>query len=137
MTGFASIPGWADRIVDRMGNSMDGAVVHDWLYAVGEPGKKSYADDVLRYALMEQHVDVVTRNAMYQAVGIGGGAAYGSPTEWSRRFGDPDTGTPVTAPPFKKRATAIVTRLDSCNALERDTTIRWLKRNFRSADWAK
>jgi uncharacterized protein DUF1353 len=136
VTDFASIPPAARGLIDVFGDNAEAAVVHDWLYAVGEPGGHGKADDVLRYALMEQHVGVVTRNAMHWAVSSFGGGAYGRTGEWDRRFGDPEQGVLLEHAPFARRTTAVVGVIEgSCARMDDPAVLTQLYATYRSADW--
>lgn len=109
-TDFASVPYAVSAIIDPMGDNAEAAVVHDYLYAVGEPGQREKADTILLDALAQHHVDPIRRKLMYEAVRAGGAQNYGAPGEW--RFVDPETQKPIKAPPKPK--TGIVARLNSC-----------------------
>jgi hypothetical protein len=108
-TDFASIPPSSRWLIEPFGNHAEAAVVHDWLYAVGEEGKREEADKVFRYAMKEQGVNLVKRNTMFAAVRAGGGNAYGQDKEW--RFKDPATFQLADAP-FEKPAKAAVATID-------------------------
>ncbi len=112
-TDFASIPYWASAVFNPIGDDAEPAVVHDWLYAVGEKGKRDEADAIFLNALETAHVPALQSKMMYEAVRAGGAANYGAPSEW--RFVDPETEKPAKAP--KKPATAVVTTLKSCDDL--------------------
>ena len=135
MTDFASIPRAARSFIDIFGNNAEAAVAHDWLYAVGEAGKRPYADDLFRYALMEQGVNLVTRNLMHAAVNAGGGDAYVRPSEWDARFGDPITGQPLPASPYARRTTAIVAKVASCGSIETIRELTRLRQAYGSSTW--
>lgn len=110
-TDFASIPYATSALFDPMGDNSEAAVLHDYLYAVGEPGQREKADSIFLDTLAAHGVDPLRRKLMYEAVRMGGGAAYGSPAEW--RFVDPETQKPIKAPPKPK--SAIVATLKSCS----------------------
>ena len=138
VTDFASVPPAARVVIDVYGSNIEGAVVHDWLYAVGEPGKREKADQVIRYALMEQDVDLVRRNTVYMAVRGGGGGAYGRAAEWDKRFGDPATGRLLPKAPYRARERAAVATLpEGCNALENPQRLQELRRTYSSATWSR
>jgi uncharacterized protein YceK len=103
-TDFASIPYAVSGIIDPMGDNMEAAVIHDYLYAVGEPGQR----------------DPIRRKLMYETVRMGGAKNYGAPTEW--RFADPETQKPIKAPPKPK--TAIVAHLNRCEDLKGMTFLK-------------
>lgn len=119
-TDFASIPYAASAIIDPMGDNMEGAVIHDYLYAVGEPGQREKADTILLDALEQHHVDPFRRKIIYETVRAGGAKNYGAPTEW--RFVDPETQKPVKAPPKPK--SAIVAHLNRCEDLKGGTFLK-------------
>ena len=119
-TDFASIPYAVSGIIDPMGDNMEAAVIHDYLYAVGEPGQREKADTILLDALEQHHVDPIRRKLMYETVRMGGAKNYGAPTEW--RFADPETQRPIKAPPKPK--TAIVAHLNRCEDLKGMTFLK-------------
>ncbi len=113
-TDFASIPIWASAMINPIGDNAEAAVIHDWLYAVGEPGQREQADSILLYALQQAHAPALQSKLMYEAVRAGGGANYGKPSEW--RFVDPETEKPARAP--KKPKSAVIATLSSCDDLK-------------------
>jgi len=119
-TDFASIPYIAAGFIDPMGDNMEAAVIHDYLYAVGEPGQREKADTILLDALEQHHVDPIRRKLMYETVRLGGAKNYGAPTEW--RFVDPETQKPIKPPPKPK--TAIVAQLKRCEDLRGATFLK-------------
>lgn len=87
LTDFASIPTYVRWVIPPFGRHAIAAVLHDWLYTVGQPGRRPEADHIFRLALAELGVGLVRRNAMYAAVRAGGGDAYDrAPEDWSRSF---------------------------------------------------
>ncbi len=113
-TDFASIPIWVSAVFNPIGEDAEAAVVHDWLYAVGEKGQREQADSIFLYAMQQAHVPPLQSKMMYEAVRAGGAGAYGAPSEW--RFVDPETEKPVRAP--KKPSTAVVATLRQCEDLK-------------------
>jgi len=113
-TDFASVPYAVSALIDPMGDNAEAAVIHDYLYAVGEPGQREKADTIFLDALAQHHVDPIRRKLMYEAVRAGGAQNYGAPGEW--RFVDPETERPVKAPPKPK--SGIVAKLNSCSELK-------------------
>lgn len=117
-TDFASIPALARWVISPFGDHAEGAVIHDWLYAVGHPvesskpdGERDFdkieaarlrADKIFRFAMKEQGVNVAKRNLMYQAVRRGGKSAFGRPNEWLDGFKDPESFDQVNPPPIAK-----------------------------------
>ena len=109
LTDFASIPAAARAIFNPFGDHAEAAVIHDWLYAVGEEGERPHADEVFRFAMKEQGVNIASRRIMHRAVRMGGKAAYGANREWT--FYDPITFEPMV-PPFDKPDVAAVDNID-------------------------
>lgn len=97
VTDFASIPELARSIIEAFGRHAKAAVLHDWLYAVGEPGKKWFADQIFYDAMAELGVDMWRRKIMYQAVHVGGGNGYdNAANDWPTSWADWRTGDPIT-----------------------------------------
>lgn len=118
-TDFASIPPAARWAISPFGNHAEAAVIHDWLYAVGEREKRLEADQIFRYAMKEANVNIVRRNLMYEAVRRGGESAYGAFQEW--RFRDHRTLALLDEPPFARPERAAVEVID-CKDLDRETS---------------
>ena len=108
-TDFLSIPGIAQGYV-KPRDFMEAAVVHDWLYAVGEDGKRKHADDVFRDVLAETGASLIKRNAMHRAVRTGGNDAYGADEEW--RFIDLESMKQLNPAPYVRPETASVATID-------------------------
>ncbi len=78
-TNFASIPWWARWYANPMGDHMEAAVVHDWVYSVGgkpTEERRLMADNIFRDILAESGVNIVKRNILYSAVRTGGSSYY-------------------------------------------------------------
>ena len=117
-TDFASIPRGAHIAVNPFGNHAEAAVIHDWLYAVGETGQRKKADNIFRFAMKEQSVNRIKRNVMHRAVRMAGADAYGREDEW--RFRSPRTLGPLPEPPFERPDSAVVDVID-CKDLSIET----------------
>lgn len=113
-TDFASIPQPARVVINPFGNHAEAAVIHDWLYAVGEAGKRQEADEIFRFAMKEQGVNVVRRNMMFRAVRAGGEAAFGRDDEWNGKFRDTIT-LAVIDPPLDKPSISRVENIGDCS----------------------
>jgi hypothetical protein len=99
VTDFASIPRVGRWLIPPFGRHAIAAVVHDWLYSVGEPGRRGEADDVFREALDELGVDVVRRNVMHRAVSSFGAGGYDrAEATWPTQFMDWRTGAALPPP---------------------------------------
>ena len=110
-TDWASIPSVAE-IVIRSRDFMAAAVIHDWLYAVGEPNKRKHADKVFHDILKETGASFLTRRAMYRGVRIGGNSAYGKGSEW--RLLDLETYKPEINSSIQRPDKASIATID-CN----------------------
>jgi hypothetical protein len=99
ITDFASIPPLARAVFPPFGRHAKAAVLHDWLYLVGEPGKKAFADRIFLDAMRELGVSRWRRRLMHLAVRFGGAGGYCNEAKgWNRAFGDWRTGDRVDAP---------------------------------------
>jgi len=103
VTDFGSIPWLARWRINPLDRHAWAALKHDWRYAIGEPGKRPFADDGFRERLEIDGVFQVRRTAMYRSVQIGGAGGYAKAKTWweTENFADPETGDPV-APPFAR-----------------------------------
>lgn len=107
LTDFASIPDLARGLFSPFGRHGKAAVVHDWLYAIGEPGLRDTADRVFLHAMAELEVDETAREIMYSAVKVGGKQAWRrAARDWPNTFADPVTG--ATTDPLFAREQAFV-----------------------------
>lgn len=117
ITDFASIPMLARGTFPPFGRHAKAAVLHDWLYSVGEPGQKPFADRVFLAAMKDLNVSWWRRTAMYLAVVIGGGAGYRhAARDWATSFGDWRTGERCD-PPRKREEYFGLKAPDKCVAL--------------------
>lgn len=104
VTDFASIPRIGRWLIPPFGRHAIAAVVHDWLYSVGEPGLRGEADDIFRDALDELGVDMARRNVMHAAVrGFGAGGYDRAAATWATQFMDWRSGASL-APPAPREA---------------------------------
>lgn len=100
VTDFASIPSAARGVFPPFGRHAKAAVLHDWLYLIGEPGQRPFADRIFLDAMKDLGVSLPRRTIMYQTVRAAGGGAYAKEVDtWSKAFGDWRTGE-RRAPPF-------------------------------------
>lgn len=118
VTDFASVPWYGQGFVDPQGPTARAAIVHDWLYTIGEPGKRAEADAIFHRAMLKYGVQPFQANVAYKAVQLGGEKGYGLPTDW--RFVDPKRQDLVQPAPFAKPrsgAVRIMPRCQGFNAL--------------------
>ena len=112
VTDFASVPWYGQGFVDPQGPTARAAIVHDWLYTIGEPGKRQEADDIFLRAMLKYGVPPFQANLAYKAVRIGGDKGYGLPTDW--KFTDPKRQDIFQPAPFAKPRTGAVRYLPKC-----------------------
>lgn len=103
ITDFASIPWLVRGLIPAFGRHAKAAVVHDWLYAVGEPDMRARADRVFLHALRELKVAWFKRLILYTAVRLGGGGGYNKERRiWNRTFADWRDGKRLEIAPFER-----------------------------------
>ncbi|WP_419252169.1 DUF1353 domain-containing protein [Caulobacter sp. ErkDOM-YI] len=112
VTDFASVPWYGQGFVDPQGPTARAAIVHDWLYAVGEPGKREEADAIFYRAMLRYGVAPFQANIAYQAVRAGGEKGYGLPGDWW--FIDPKRQELRQPPPFARPRTGAVRIMPRC-----------------------
>ncbi len=114
ITDFASVPWYGQTVVRPDGPAARAAIIHDWLYAIGERDKRKDADDIFLRAMELYGVSTIERNAAYQAVRLGGENGYGLLADYV--FTDPrapklNNNPP---PPFPKPLTGVTRVLPEC-----------------------
>ncbi|MFT3724777.1 MAG: DUF1353 domain-containing protein [Hyphomonadaceae bacterium] len=88
VTDFASIPGFVQWLISPFGKHSEAAVVHDWLYTLGDKKNKKgrrLADLTFKRALKIVGVGFFRRNIMYLAVRAGGASGYGLESDYDFR----------------------------------------------------
>lgn len=105
LTDWASIPRWVQWRIQPFGRHAAAALLHDWLYAVGEPGRREEADALFVARLAADGVNALRRSVMHRAVRLAGQDGYGRAAEWwaSQNFADPLTGA-ACAPPAARES---------------------------------
>ncbi len=102
VTDFASIPAFAQFLIQPFGRHAPAAVIHDFLYAIGTPKARKYADLLFLHAMRDAGVPAFRRRLMYAAVKLGGWRGYGRPKDWA--FVSPDDGRDLEQPPVDRNA---------------------------------
>ncbi|GGL35547.1 DUF1353 domain-containing protein [Caulobacter rhizosphaerae] len=93
VTDFASIPTAVRGVFPPFGRHAKAAVLHDWLYLIGETGQRAFADRIFLDAMADLNVSLARRTVMYRAVRLGGGGAYAKEASaWKTAFADWKTG---------------------------------------------
>lgn len=123
VTDFASIPNAVDWLIDPSGPYATGAIVHDYLFAVGKPGDRdgfNTANQIFADYLKEFDVKFRTRLAINMAVSTNTAfRAYGRPDGWEKRFADVFNGT-LIEPPFPKPDTGFFKLDFDCETFQKD-----------------
>lgn len=96
VTDFASIPSFFYFIVQPFGRHAPAAVLHDYLYAVGQKKARKLADMLFLHSMREAGVPKLRRLLMYRMVRTFGGGGYGLKDDW--KFVDIETGEDAAAP---------------------------------------
>ncbi len=130
VTDFASVPWPATVFYPPFGDWVEAAVIHDWLYDVGQTGERSNVDHIFREAVAEQTGSGLTPTLMYWCVRAGGRDAYERAgrrelSEWKSHFLD-RRGQPLTSPPFPQPIDPVWRRNVNCSQLESDSEVRRL-----------
>jgi hypothetical protein len=116
VTDFASVPSVARGIIEPEGPAARAAIIHDWLYAVGEAGARDKADALFYRSMKYYGVDEIKARLAYQAVRIGGEKGYGLSSDWW--FLDPKNPQKPLVAPLSKPKTARLMVLKSCEGFE-------------------
>ncbi len=93
VTDFASIPKEFQWLIHPFGSHAPAAVLHDFLYAIGQKGVRRYADALFLHAMRESGVRRWRRRTMYVMVRVFGGRGYGRSGDWA--FADAETGAEI------------------------------------------
>lgn len=108
VTDFGSIPTAASILtlanMRPLGTHAWAALAHDFMYAVGEPGRREIADDVFRERMEADGVPQARRAVMYRSVCTFGGRGYKRAPSWwdTENFADPESGQYPVSPPFAR-----------------------------------
>lgn len=97
VTDFASIPRAFHWFLHPFGGHAPAAVLHDYLYAIGQKKARALADKLFLNAMKEAGVPAFRRSLMYRMVRTFGGGGYGLESDW--KFVDTETGEDLN-PPF-------------------------------------
>lgn len=123
VTDFASVPWYGQGVIDPEGPTARAAIIHDWLYAIGEPGKRQEADDTFYRAMIAFGVDQMQARIAYDAVRAGGQAGYGLKGDWL--FIDPTRPDVVQPAPFAKPTTGTVRIIPNCTGFKDMVMAGW------------
>jgi hypothetical protein len=96
VTDFASIPTFLHFIVQPFGRHAPAAVLHDYLYALGQRKARALADRLFLNAMKDAGVPAFRRSLMFLSVRLLGGRGYGLKGDW--KFVDTETGQDAPAP---------------------------------------
>ncbi|EGF90323.1 hypothetical protein ABI_33410 [Asticcacaulis biprosthecium C19] len=112
VTDFASVPWFGQGVIDPQGPTARAAIIHDYLYAIGETGKREEADDIFYRAMINFGVTEWTARTAYTAVRTGGEKGYGLKDDWS--FINPTQPDKAQPAPFAKPKTGAVRVMSKC-----------------------
>lgn len=96
VTDFASIPPFFQSLIQPFGRHAPAAVLHDYLYAIGQKKARALADRLFLNAMREAGVPPIRRSLMYRMVRLFGGGGYGLKDDW--KFVDTETGDDIDPP---------------------------------------
>jgi hypothetical protein len=96
VTDFASIPPFFQSLIQPFGRHAPAAVLHDYLYAIGQKRARAIADRLFLNAMREAGVPAFRRSLMYRMVRLFGGGGYGLKDDW--KFVDAETGEDAEPP---------------------------------------
>lgn len=96
VTDFASIPKPLQILIPPFGRHAPAAVLHDYLYAIGQKKARPLADRLFLHAMREAGVPAFRRSLMYRMVRMFGGGGYGLREDWM--FVDTENGDPAEPP---------------------------------------
>jgi hypothetical protein len=123
VTDFASVPWYGQGVVNPQGPTARAAIIHDWLYAIGEPGKRLQADDIFYRAMRKFGVSEFEAGIAYNAVRTGGEGGYGLKGDWL--FVDPARPSQTVNPPFLKPKTGVAKYVPGCRGFEQMVATGW------------
>jgi hypothetical protein len=123
VTDFASVPWYGQEVIDPQGPTARAAIVHDWLYTIGEPGKRQEADETFYRAMIAFGVDQFHAKLAFDAVRAGGQAGYGLKGDWL--FIDPARQDQIQPPPFAKPTTGTVRYIPNCTGFKEMVMAGW------------
>jgi hypothetical protein len=116
VTDFASVPWYGQGVVNPQGPTARAAIIHDWLYTVGEKGKRQEADDIFYRAMKKFGVSDFEAGIAYNAVRAGGERGYGLADDWM--FIDPTRPLAKQPAPFGKPRTGATKIMPKCIGFE-------------------
>ena len=123
VTDFASVPWYGQAVIDPQGPTARAAIVHDWLYAIGEPGKREEADGIFYRAMIKFGVPDLSARIAYNAVRTGGDHGYGLAGDWL--FIDPRRPDLSQPAPFSKPRVGWIKYLKGCRGFEQMVAGGW------------
>lgn len=116
VTDFASVPWYGQSVVKTEGPTARAAILHDWLYAVGEKDRREFADNIFLRAMEFYGVGEFERMTAFKAVRIGGEAGYNLQGDF--QFLDPAQPKRPLKTPFPKPKTGVAGFLPQCKGFD-------------------
>ncbi len=123
VTDFASVPWYGQEVIDPEGPTARAAIIHDWLYAIGQPGMRELADDIFYRAMLHFGVDEMHARIAYNAVRVGGEHGYGLKGDWL--FIDPRRPDVIQPPPFPKPKVGGIRIMKDCQGFDQLVASGW------------
>lgn len=123
VTDFASVPWYGRSVIEPEGPTARAAIIHDWLYAIGEKGKRQDADDVFYRAMKHFGVAEGQARIAYNAVRLGGEAGYALRSDWL--FLDPKNPEAPQPAPIAKPTSGVVKIMPQCKGFEELVATGW------------
>ena len=123
VTDFASVPWYGQSVIDPQGPTARAAIIHDWLYAIGQPGKREEADGIFYRAMIHFGVDEMQARIAYNAVRTGGEHGYGLAGDWL--FIDPRRADMTQPAPFSKPKVGWITHIKGCVGFQQMVASGW------------
>ncbi|MGA9657610.1 MAG: DUF1353 domain-containing protein [Asticcacaulis sp.] len=123
VTDFASVPWYGQGVIDPQGPTARAAIIHDWLYTIGEKGKREEADAIFYRAMIAFGVSDLSARIAYNAVRAGGERGYGLKDDWA--FIDPTRPDVYQLAPFRKPVTGTVRIIPGCRGFQELIQTGW------------
>ncbi|MEI9902799.1 MAG: DUF1353 domain-containing protein [Asticcacaulis sp.] len=123
VTDFASVPWYGQAVIDPQGPTARAAIIHDWLYTIGQPGKREIVDAIFYRAMIKFGVSDMQARIAYNAVRVGGEHGYGLAGDWL--FIDPRRPDVTQPPPFTKPKVGGIMYMKNCQGFEAMIASGW------------
>lgn len=123
VTDFASVPWYGQGVIDPQGPTARAAIIHDYLYAIGEKDKREEADGIFYRAMIAFGVNDFNARIAYNAVRTGGEHGYGLKDDWA--FIDPTRPDTQQPAPFSRPTIGAVKVMPKCAGFKELVLTGW------------